>query len=198
MQTPGPLPCPLPCPSPRAVPSDAQAGIDIDQLFRAHRWHVQAFVSRYVGDAADAEDVTQVTFMEAARCASQFTGLSKPSTWLFGIALNMARNHVRQRRNALDTEELDFHAEILGADHADPATQFERRDRLDKALAMVSRMSSELQYTFHAVLDSGQTYEGAAQALGIPVGTVRSRLSRIRDHLRCLEAHSAGRPMRAQ
>lgn len=174
-----------------AALGEAPPLIDIDKLFRAHRSHVQAFVSRYVRDTSDAEDVTQVTFMEAARCAHQFSGMSKPSTWLFGIALNMARNHVRQHRNAPATEELDLWADVLVADDADPAAQFERRDRLDKALALVSGMSTDLQHTFHAVLDSGQTYEVAAQELGVPIGTVRSRLSRIRDQLRGLDQRVA-------
>ncbi len=167
----------------------AQPRLDIDQLFRAHRSHVQAFVSRYVRDTADAEDVTQVTFMEASRCATQFSGMSKPSTWLFGIALNVARNHVRQCSNAPITEELDLWADVLVDDCADPATQFERRDSLDKALALVAGMSTDLQHTFLAVLASGQTYEVAAQELGVPTGTVRSRMSRIRSQLRGLNPH---------
>ena len=163
--------------------------LDLDALFREHRRALTAFVKRYVRNEDDAEDVVQATFLEAFRCADRFEGGSKASTWLFGIALNLARNHVRSRIARPDTQEstdIDDLADSLAAPDADPAALVERRDMARKALAILAKLSPELQDTFNAVLDTGDTYELAAQHLGVPVGTVRSRLNRIRQQVRTL------------
>jgi RNA polymerase sigma factor (sigma-70 family) len=161
------------------------ASIDVEKLFRTHQKHVLLFVRRYVRDPFEAEDVVQSTFLEATRCAANFSSLSKPSTWLFGIALNMARNHVRRGKNEVvicDGEDYEDACDPL----ADPAAMLESRELAIKSMALINSMSDELRSTFNAVLNCGQTYDLAARELGIPVGTVRSRLSRIREQLRNL------------
>ncbi len=163
------------------------SAINIDQLYREHHKHVKFFVMRYVRSNEDAEDVTQATFMEASRCAGGFSGLSKPSTWLFGIALNMARSHLRQRLSREDNLDINDFAEILPATNADPARLCEARDLMRKSLVMLSKMSQDMQDTFEAVIESGMTYELAAHSLDVPVGTVRSRLARIRSQIRDLK-----------
>ncbi len=173
-----------------AAPARAAAPqLDLDALFREHRRALTAFVKRYVRNEDDAEDVVQATFLEAFRCADRFEGGSKASTWLFGIALNLARNHVRSRIARPDTQEctdIEDLAESLAAPDSDPAELVGRRDMARKALAILGKLSPELQDTFNAVLDTGDTYELAAQHLGVPVGTVRSRLNRIRQQVRTL------------
>lgn len=160
------------------------APIDIDKLYREHRHHLLRFVQRYVRNPEDAEDVVQNTFVEAVRCADRFSGLSKPSTWLFGIALNLARNQVR--RNCAEMyEAVDeaFLAQI--PDHnADPAMLIELREIAAKVEAMLNELSPKIRNTFEAVLDGESTYEEAAEQLHIPVGTVRSRVSRVRAAVR--------------
>lgn len=158
----------------------APGGIDLVQLYEKHRTHLLRFVQRYLGNQSDAEDVVQNTFVEALRCADQFSGLSKPSTWLFGIALNLARNQVR--RNCADRyEDTDegYLEQIVDA-HADPALQCELR----QIAALVDRLLGEqpeaIRSTFEAVLDGEMSYEEAARELDIPIGTVRSRVSRVR------------------
>jgi RNA polymerase sigma factor (sigma-70 family) len=158
--------------------------IDVDKLYREHRRHLIRFVQRYIRCAEDAEDVVQGTFIEAIRCADRFSGLSKPSTWLFGIALNLARNHVR--RSGLDAHEtLD---EAMLADmvdhHADPAMLLELREKVAKVDTLLDAMHPDIRMTFETVLDGASTYEEAAEHLNIPVGTVRSRVSRVRSMMR--------------
>lgn len=177
--------------------SAASAGfapIDIESLYRTHHRHVLLFVRRYVRDPSDAEDVAQSAFLEATRCAARFSNLSKPSTWLFGIALNMARNHVRRRQpDAMFVNDIEEEGHEVEDPFGDPASLVESRDLLKKSLALVDTLSDDLQSTFHAVLETDQTYDLAARELGIPIGTVRSRLSRIRGQLRGLtESRSGG------
>jgi RNA polymerase sigma factor (sigma-70 family) len=167
--------------------NDAQqpvATIDIEKLFREHRHHLQRFVERYVRNSDDAADVVQNTFVEAVRCAERFSGLSKPSTWLFGIALNLARNQVR--RNCADLYETVDEAfiEQIADLHADPADLIERRQIADKVQALLEELPPKIRATFEAVLDGDATYEQAAEQLNIPVGTLRSRVSRVRATVR--------------
>lgn len=165
--------------------------LDLDGLYRAHGRHVKAFVSRLVRNPADAEDIVQMTFLEAARCAADFVGRSKPSTWLFGIAHNLARNHVRSACRRPEHVDVSDWSDSVPDECADPARLIECRDLLRKALASVDRMSTELQKTFYAVLDEGLSYDDAARGLQVPVGTVRSRLSSIRVDLRQLGSAAA-------
>lgn len=158
--------------------------LDIGALFMKHHTHLLRFVQRYVRNAEDAEDVVQHTFMEAVRCADHFSGLSKPSTWLFGIALNLARNQVR-RKYADMCEPLDevFLEQIVDP-NADPAYLIELRQIADKVEGLLNNLPNDIRATFDAVLDKECTYEEAAEQLHIPVGTVRSRVSRVRSAVR--------------
>ncbi len=164
------------------VPPDC-ASIDVESLFRTHQKHVLLFVRRYVRDPYEAEDVVQSTFLEATRCAAKFSSLSKPSTWLFGIALNMARNHVRKKKSEIQLVDVEHQHEAIDPT-GDPAVTAEARDLALKSLALIDTMSEDLRNTFDAVLSSGKTYDLAARELGVPIGTVRSRLSRIREQLK--------------
>jgi RNA polymerase sigma factor (sigma-70 family) len=164
--------------------SEPTMTIDVDKLYREHRQHLIRFVQRYVRRAEDAEDVVQNAFMEAVRCADRFSGLSKPSTWLFGIALNLARNHVR--RNCVDVNEAIDEAALLQIidTHADPAIVIELRQIATKVDSLLDALHPDIRLTFEAVLDGAATYEEAAEQLNIPIGTVRSRVSRVRSAVR--------------
>jgi RNA polymerase sigma-70 factor (ECF subfamily) len=166
-----------------AAPSPAPT-LDFNRLFREHRSHLVRFVQRYVRSAEDAEDVVQNTFIEAMRSADRFAGLSKPSTWLFGIALNMARNRVRS--NGADRyEEVDesFMEELVD-EHADPARLIELREIAGQVEKLLEGMPLDVQATFNAVVEEEVSYEEAAERMQIPVGTVRSRVSRVRAAVR--------------
>jgi RNA polymerase sigma-70 factor (ECF subfamily) len=158
--------------------------IDVDKLYREHRQHLLRFVQRYMRNSEDAEDVVQNTFIEAMRCADRFSGLSKPSTWLFGIALNLARNQIRRNCNDI-YEEVDeaFINEIADA-NSDPAMLIELRQIAEKVDAMLNELPFKIRATFEAVLDGESTYEEAAEHLQVPIGTVRSRVSRVRAAVR--------------
>lgn len=162
------------------VDGTVTAGVDLTALFTKHRTHLLHFVQRYVSSWDDAEDVVQNTFVEAARCAHRFSGLSKPSTWLFGIALNLARSQVRQNgADRYDTVEEDFMEQLVDI-HADPAKIFEIRQLAYKVDAMLGTLPQKIRFTFEAVLEGEMTYDEAAAELSIPVGTVRSRVARVR------------------
>ncbi len=161
-------------------PATPVPAIDIPELFRTHRTHLLRFIQRYLQNSADAEDVLQDTFIEAMRCADKFAGLSKPSTWLFGIALNMARSQVRRNCGSM-LDLVDDTVLNQYADHgADPARLIEVRQIAHKVDKYLDTLTPRLRTTFEAVLEGDITYEAAAEQLQIPIGTVRSRVSRVR------------------
>lgn len=162
-----------------------QPAIDVNALFLQYHRQLNRFVLRYVRNLEDAEDVVQTTFLEALRCAERFSGLSKPSTWLFGIALNLARNHVRRTCSslcdAIDEAELE---QIIDHHCLDPMKVIESRQLASKVNEVLGRLDPGMRATFEAVLDGDTTYEEAARQLKIPIGTVRSRVSRVRAAVR--------------
>ena len=174
----------LSTPSAKPLLSGPLTAADINRLFIEHHTHLLRFVRRYLRNPEDGEDVVQNTFVEALRCADRFSGLSKPSTWLFGIALNLARNQVRRNcGDMLDVVDDDFMEEIVD-EHADPARIIEVRQITDKVQILLATLPSKIRTTFEAVLDGESTYEDAAEELQVPIGTIRSRVSRVRAAVR--------------
>lgn len=165
------------------VPAAAPV-LDLDKLFHEQRRHLVRFVQRYVRSVEDAEDVVQNTFVEAMRCADRFSGLSKPSTWLFGIALNVARSQVRSNCADRYAEVDETFMEELVDEHADPARLIELRQITGKVEILLDSLPSDIRATFDVVLEGDSTYEEAAEKLLIPVGTVRSRVARVRAAVR--------------
>jgi RNA polymerase sigma factor (sigma-70 family) len=157
---------------------------DIDHLFRQHYSHLVRFVQRYVRNIEDAKDVVQNTFVESVRCADRFSGASKPSTWLFGIALNLARNHVRRNYAAVtrhaDESMIDDMVDMSG----DPADLIENQQLAERVEEMLSALPDRILETFEAVLEHESSYAVAAEKMHIPICTVRSRVSRVREQIR--------------
>ncbi|KUF17883.1 RNA polymerase sigma factor [Streptomyces silvensis] len=149
---------------------------------------------RLTGDWSTAEEIVSLTFLEAWRLRDRIEpdgGSVRP--WLLGIATNVTRNQRRAaRRHAAAVARLP-RAESV-ADFAD-----EVAGRLDDAgqLALVEAALRKLRRPEREVLAlcvwSGLGYEAAADALGIPVGTVRSRLFRARTKLAKAMEPAAGR-----
>jgi RNA polymerase sigma-70 factor (ECF subfamily) len=166
------------------APAASLHKLDLDQLFREHRRHLLRFVMRYVRSEADAEDVVQNTFIEALRSADRYAGLAKPSTWLFGIALNLARTRVRSNHADKYTEVDESFMDQLVDHHADPARLIELRQITGKLEILLDSLPDDVRATFDAVLDGESTYEAAAERLAIPIGTVRSRVARVRATVR--------------
>lgn len=154
------------------------------ELFDAYARSVYNHAFRLTGDWSAAEDVVSLTFLDAWRLRAKVDeegGSLRP--WLLGVATNVTRNTRRAaRRHAAavarlprDEVERDFADEVAG-----------RLDDIDQ-LALVQTALALLRRPEREVLAlcvwSGLDYPAAAEALGVPVGTVRSRLSRARTKL---------------
>jgi RNA polymerase sigma-70 factor (ECF subfamily) len=158
-------------------------------LFDAFAGAVHRYATRWTGDPSSAEDVVSLTFLEAWRLHDKLRpegGSVLP--WLLGIATNVLRNtgrSTRRHRDALQRmsvppPEPDFAEELVDRVHD--------ASRLAAAHRAVGRLRRAEREVVLLCVWSGLDYAGAAEALGVPVGTVRSRLSRAREKLRKLVA----------
>lgn len=168
---------------PAADSSQRKPGIQVEQLFNKHYVNLLRFTQRYVRNIDDAKDVVQATFVEAIRCSDRYNGRSLPSTWLFGIALNLARDFAR-KRYATSNRLADESAlnEMLDVS-ANPADLIENQQLANHILKLLSQLPQRLRDTFELVTEHETNYAEAAKKMRVPIGTVRSRISRIRQQI---------------
>ena len=153
-------------------------------LFRRHAPHIQRYVVRRLGQDA-ADDIVAETFLLAFRQRDSYDqARADARPWLYGIATNLIGRHRRA--------EIRLYR-ALARTGADPVME-PFTDRVDdqvsagtasrRLAAGLARLPEQLRDTLLLVAWSGLSYEEAATALGVPVGTVRSRMSRARSRLR--------------
>jgi RNA polymerase sigma factor (sigma-70 family) len=162
--------------------SDAVA---FSQLFGRHAQAVYSFCARRTADLALAEDLTSITFLEAWRHRDRLPSGDAACAlpWLLGVSNNVVRNATRgQRRYREVLERLPAPPVIPPAEDQAIARSVTEAG-LQHAIDTISALPQREQEVVMLVLWSGLSYEAAATALGIPVGTVRSRLSRARSKL---------------
>ena len=140
---------------------------DMDRVVRDHYDAVYRFCARRIGTAR-AADTAQETFLTAQRALGRFRGESSLRTWLLGIALNECRRSIR--RHGADPLPLEVD---LACPQSDDESRFVDRQALAAALARLSDDHREV-VLLHEL--QGLTYEEVASVLGVPVGTVKSRL----------------------
>lgn len=146
---------------------------------------------RLTADWSAAEDVMSATFMEAwRRRASVEADGGSLRPWLLGIATNVARSQYRSNRryrNAAIAAAAANAAEEQVEDHAEETVgRLDDRRRIAATLAALSLLKRPEREVLTLCLCEGMEYAEAARVLGVPVGTVRSRLSRARGKLRKL------------
>jgi RNA polymerase sigma-70 factor (ECF subfamily) len=127
-------------------------------------------------DSQEAADVTQQVFLQVFRKIDQFAGHSKFETWLYRLAVNEALQHLRKgRRWKLQTLAHE------PMDHTEPEKERnEDKELIEQALV---RIAPELRSIFVLRQVEGLSYREIAAAVGIPEGTVGSRLNRARREL---------------
>jgi RNA polymerase sigma-70 factor (ECF subfamily) len=155
------------------------------QLVEQHHARVWRFLLKWVGNRHDADELVQETFLAAWQRLPGFRGESQFATWLLGIAINLARNH-RNRDKAKHAEiELpddDFLGTLLAA-HPDPLSLMQQKSTLAALDQAIARLPEDMRDVMRLVKLEGLSLELAASVLGIPAGTVKSRLSRAKERL---------------
>jgi len=147
------------------------------RLVREHQSKLRAFLRRLTrGDAALADDLAQETFFEAHQKLAQFRGEGSFASWLFGIAWSRFLMERRKRKE----EPL---GEILDIVSVDPRPSTQAKLDLERAMA---RLSAEERAALTLCYALGHSHGEAAEILDMPLGTVKSHVSRGREKLKAM------------
>ncbi|MEO6875742.1 MAG: sigma-70 family RNA polymerase sigma factor [Opitutaceae bacterium] len=197
-------------PSPRVTPDSlfdtelvrrflAQDETAFVEIMSRYREKIFSVAYNLLRNHADAEEITQDTFIRAHRALASFRGDSSLATWLHRIALNLSRNRYwyffRRRRQdslsldcALSTDNAGTFSELVADTGHDPAQEtatLEFTQLVDRCMANLDQSHREI-LTMRNHLN--QSYDQIAKTLGVKVGTVKSRIARARFNLRVLLA----------
>ncbi len=153
-----------------------------------------------VGNAEDAADLTQEILLKVWHGLPHYHGDARFGTWLVRIARNACCDYARKKQRMPQTQPLDLMADAEEeiphrdvpdtAPDADPHAVYSRREDRVQVHAAMAQLSEEHRMMIVMRDINGDTYERIAAALGLEVGTVKSRLSRARARLRQLLAES--------
>lgn len=184
---------PLPLPS-ASTPAAMNLGLAAngspanETLFRKlvqdHRQRLYRFVVKHIGWGTDAEDITQQAFVEAAHSFATFKGESELSTWLYGIAMNLVRNYLSRAPHRRYVFEDDEVLAETASHRPDPSEQLQQTQAVRALQAALDDLPRDMRNVLLLVAYEELSYEDAAMMMSIPVGTVRSRVSRARAMLR--------------
>lgn len=164
--------------------------LEFDVLVTRDGKYVKNFIGRKLNNKEDAEDVYQITLLESFRSYKNFRGESRSRTWLCGVANNVLRNYIR--KNSQKTVYLSDDIEAL-ADMTDdifehrsgpylnPDACYEYTELAESASDAIEKLPNKMREVFKTVVRDGLSYENASLRHKIPVGTVRSRVSRARE-----------------
>lgn len=156
----------------------------MDELLRRHYDRIAAISRRVTGNAADADDATQLALMAIVRGLPKFDGRSAFSTWSYRVATNACLDELRRRKRR-PTPILDDDRDTPAATPVDHRASnfdhdFVENDALSTALEQLPEQFREPVLLRDCV---GLDYAEIAEKLGIPPGTVRSRIARGRSKL---------------
>jgi RNA polymerase sigma-70 factor (ECF subfamily) len=140
--------------------------------------------ARRAGEFA-ADDVTSETFLVAwERLESYDTSRDDARPWLFGIATNLLRQHHRAEASVLRTAAKTASRVAIADDSDRIAAEVDAKVATGRIAEALRDMAAIDRETLLLYAWADLTYEGIAQAMGVPLGTVRSRLNRARQTLR--------------
>ncbi|WP_329217740.1 RNA polymerase sigma factor [Streptomyces sp. NBC_01485] len=163
------------------------------ELYELYATAVYHHALRLTGDWSVAEEVMSETFLAAWRGRGDVAvegGSLRP--WLFGIATNKARNADRSLRRRLAFLARRSEAETVDDFAEDVVGRVDDARRLAEVRRVLGRLRRHEREVIALCVWGGLDYAQAAEALGVPVGTVRSRLSRARARLREIVEREAG------
>ena len=156
-------------------------------LVRRYQDRLYPTVFRLTGCAEEAQDLLQEAFLRAFQRLDRFHGESSFYTWIYRIAVNLALSGRRRRRSVLRLDDGRHGPPVDPSgdpDETDPSAPLERAERDRQIQDALNALAPDHRAVVVMKEYDGLRYEEIGAVLGIPVGTVRSRLHRARGELR--------------
>jgi RNA polymerase sigma-70 factor (ECF subfamily) len=159
---------------------------EFDLLIRAHQRRIYRIIFLHVRDADAADTLTQECFLRAFQQRSSFRGESSPATWLIRIAVNLARDHLKNRRLAFWRRLIRGETQPDAGSDAGPTPERILLAREDVAAvwAAVERLPSRQRSVFLLRFAEDLSIDEIAHSLALRPGTVKSHLSRALSTVR--------------
>jgi len=158
-----------------------------DLLVLKYQNKVINLISRYVRDSSEVYDVAQEAFIKAYRALPNFRGDSAFYTWLYRIAINTAKNHLvalgrRPPQSDVDVEDAEQFESAGDLREHDTPEGMLLTDEIERVVTeTIEQLPEDLRTAITLRELEGLSYEEIAEAMGCPVGTVRSRIFRARE-----------------
>jgi len=155
-----------------------------DILVRRYQNPLFNYVSRFVGDATEAEDIVQETFYRLYRNKHYYKEIAKFSTWIYTIAGNLARTELRRKKKRKFFSINFFMSTDKDYDIPDPTSSPE--EKLDAVVTdeIIQKAIKKLAPKFKEVIllrdVQGFSYDEIAEIVNVPLGTIKSRVNRAR------------------
>lgn len=166
---------------PRLVRGDRNA---VDEAYRTHHAAVRGLARRLLGDSTAAEDIVHETFVTLPKAIRKYRGESSFRSFLLGVAVNHSRRHVRsvmRRRRAMERlADRDSVSPTAVDGHAEVA----RRQLADRLTLALDQLSFDQREAFVLCEVEQRTSVEVSEILGIPEGTIRTRVFHARRKLR--------------
>ncbi len=153
-----------------------------------YQHRVYGFVRRMVPTGEDAEDVTQEVFIRAFQNFERFDARASVRTWLFRIAYNLCVDRARKAGRSIQQVSMTISSEIeeeyeVADSRWQPDTILEDSEMMSRVEAAIANMSEKLRSVLLLHDKEDLSYEEISESLGIPIGTVKSRLFLARNQL---------------
>jgi RNA polymerase sigma-70 factor (ECF subfamily) len=158
-----------------------------DLLVRKYQHKIVSVISRYVSDWSECQDVAQEAFIRAYRAIASFRGDSAFYTWMYKIGINTAKNYLVSQGRRPPTEDIavedavQFDNATRLHETATPERELMREEIEQTVFSTVEQLPEELRVAITLREVDGLSYEEIAEAMGCPIGTVRSRIFRARE-----------------
>jgi RNA polymerase sigma-70 factor (ECF subfamily) len=154
-------------------------------LFDRQHAPLRRFLSRLQVPPGDLDDLVQMIFLEVPRAAARFDPARSVTGWLFGVAAMVARRH-RRSLGRLARKVVALSREPPGGGQATPAELVAAGESVRRVAHALATLSARKREVFVMIAMEDLPAEAVAQALGIPVGTVWTRLHHARKELQAL------------
>jgi len=143
---------------------------------------VYASLFTFTKSKEDSEDLSQQTFIKVWKKINSFRGDSAFFTWVYRIAINLAKNHVVSSNYKKDKVNISADAiEMDFASHANPETDLMHSQSLNNVRSFINGLPESLRTAFTLRESDGLSYEEISLITDTPIGTVRSRIFRARE-----------------